>query len=58
MDGFEYELGVSWKPAPFVSVRGGYRENQLDYDRVDVLDISNSESSESSGCLLGVGVHF
>ncbi len=58
MDGLEYELGVSWKPAPFISVRGGYRENQLDYDRVDVLGVNNSESSESSGFLLGVGFHF
>jgi len=58
MDGLEYELGVSWKPAPFISVRGGYRENQLDYKRVDLLGTNNSESSESSGFLLGVGFHF
>jgi hypothetical protein len=57
MDGLEYEVGVSWKPAPFISVRGGFRENQLDYTRVNGL-VSNDESSESSGFLLGVGFHF
>ena len=58
MDGLEYEVGVSWKPAPFVSVRGGYRENQLDYTRRDLGGAENDESSDSSGFLLGVGFHF
>ncbi len=58
MDGLEFELGVSWKPAPFISVRGGYRENQLDYTRVELGGAESDESSESSGFLLGVGFHF
>jgi len=61
MDGLEYEVGVSWKPAPFISVRGGYREAQLDYTRVEfggAETSESSESSESSGFLLGVGFHF
>ena len=58
MDGLEYEVGVSWKPAPFVSVRGGYRENQLDYTRRDLGGAESDESSDSSGFLLGVGFHF
>ena len=58
MNGLEYELGISWKPAPFISVRGGYRENQLDYTRVENSGDETDESSESSGFLFGVGFHF
>lgn len=58
MDGLELEVGVSWKPAPFVSVRGGYRENSLDYNRVSLGGAESGESSDSSGFLLGVGFHF
>ena len=59
MDGLEFELGLSWKPAPFISLRGGYRESRLDYTRVPSGGGSETdESSESSGYLLGAGFHF
>lgn len=57
VDGLEFEVGVSWKPAPFISVRGGYRQNTLDYKRVSG-GVESSESSDSTGFLLGVGFHF
>jgi hypothetical protein len=58
VDGLEFEVGVSWKPAPFISVRGGYRQNTLDYKRVSFGGAESGESSDSTGFLLGVGFHF
>ncbi len=53
LEGFEYELGVSWKAAPFISFRAGYRENSLDYSSAGI-----DGTAETRGFLLGTGFHF
>lgn len=60
IDGLEYEVGISWKMAPFISMRAGYRETSFDFD-FDPLEKSDPEvasSIESTGFLLGLGFHF
>lgn len=53
VESMEYELGVSWKAAPFVSVRAGYRETSVDF-----VQDGGGGTAESSGFLLGLGFHF
>lgn len=36
MKGYEYELGVAWKMAPFISARAGYRMASLDFTQTGV----------------------
>lgn len=51
MDGHEYELGVSWKMAPFVSMRAGYRVSGIDFTQVSSITSSSVDgpSNEDSG---------
>lgn len=58
MDGIEYELGVAWKAAPFISVRAGYRQTSVDYTQTGVGPSDVSGSVDSKGFLAGVGVQF
>jgi hypothetical protein len=59
MTGLEYEAGVSWKMAPFVSLRAGYRRNSVDFTLDDGLPGSDPEdTAESAGFLAGLGLHF
>jgi opacity protein-like surface antigen len=57
MDGYEYEMGVSWKFAPFVSLRAGYRETSIDFTQTDGLTDFDG-TAESTGFVAGLGVHF
>jgi hypothetical protein len=57
MDGHMLEAGVSWKMAPFVSMRGGYRVHNINFSTT-VLDVDIDGEAESSGFLLGLSFRF
>ena len=57
MEGFEWEIGVAFEPAPFISIRAGYRDCSLDFTRL-VTGTQIPGTVESSGYLLGLGVTF
>jgi hypothetical protein len=57
MDGHMLEAGVSWKIAPFFSMRGGYRLHNINYITT-VLDVEYEGDTESSGFLLGLSFRF
>lgn len=40
--GHEYELGLSWRVAPFVAMRLGYRGANFDFDHTDVTPVVTS----------------
>jgi hypothetical protein len=56
MDAHEYELGISWKFAPFVSLRAGYRETSVDFTENNGIT-KFSGSSDSNGFVAGLGAH-
>jgi hypothetical protein len=60
MEAFEFEVGFAFEPAPFLSVRGGYRDCSLDYTRLafDTQGTQLPGSVQSSGFLLGLGIYF
>ena len=61
IEGLEYEVGVSWKMFPFVSMRAGYRETTFDFTETNSAKSSDDEldgTIESKGFLLGLGFHF
>jgi hypothetical protein len=63
MSGWEYEAGVSWKMFPFLSMRGGYRSQRVDFTRTGYEILPGEEDSmdgavESSGFLLGLSFRF
>ncbi len=49
----QFELGVTWKAAPFISLRAGYRQTNVDFTQ-GPTDLE----AESSGFLFGTGFHF
>ena len=51
----EVELGAHFTPAPFVSVRLGYMEYELDYNRTST---GGAGGSTSSGFFIGAGIHW
>lgn len=53
LEGREYEAGVSYDPAPFMSLRLGFRRFRLDYD-----EGGSPASAESDGFILGAGFHW
>jgi hypothetical protein len=53
LEGQEFEAGLTFDPAPFVSVRFGFRRFKLDFDQG-----GSSNSSESDGFILGAGFHW
>lgn len=60
LSGHEYEVGVSWKIAPFLSLRTGFRSHSMDFVRTD-FDLSGTEvdgEAESTGYLAGLTVRF
>jgi hypothetical protein len=57
MDGHMLEAGISWKMAPFVSMRGGYRLHSLNFSTT-ILDVEVDGEAESSGFLLGLSFRF
>ncbi len=58
MTGFEYEVGVSIKTAPFLSFRAGFRTQKVDFTRVDLAGVEFDGDSESSGFLAGMTIRF
>ncbi len=63
LSGHEYELGVSWKMAPFVSLRAGYRSQNVEFTqtRLDPLLGFGTEMDgevESGGFLAGLSLRF
>lgn len=63
LSGQEYELGVSWKMAPFVNLRAGYRMHRVEFDQTGLdpmLGFGNAQSgtAESDGYLLGLVFNF
>jgi len=57
MDGHMLEAGLSWKIAPFLSMRGGYRQHNLNF-KTTLLDVEIDGEAESSGFLLGLSFRF
>ena len=57
MDGHMLEAGLSWKIAPFMSMRGGYRQHSIDF-KTTLLDVEIDGEAESSGFLLGLSFRF
>ena len=57
MDGSMLEAGVSWRMAPFVSMRAGYRRQDINFDTT-LLDVAIDGEAESSGYLLGLTFRF
>ena len=57
MEGVEWEIGIAFEPAPFVSIRAGYRDCSLDFTRT-VTGTPFPGTVESRGYLVGVGVTF
>jgi len=55
LTGSEVELGVSFTPFPFISVKVGFLRLNLDFDTADG---DASSSTESDGFLIGAGVHW
>lgn len=55
LNGSEMEAGIGFEPLPFLSLRAGYRNFQLDYDAGET---GGSGASESRGFLVGAGVHW
>lgn len=54
IQGNEFEAGISYDPAPFVSLRAGFRQITLDFNDPNGLN----SSSESRGFVLGGGIHW
>ena len=59
----ELEAGVAWKMFPFVSMRAGYRNQQLDYTRRGFVPLPGGPteidgSTETDGWLLGLTFNF
>ncbi len=55
-DGWEVEVGVSFKPAPFINFRAGYRSHSLDFDTPGMAP--GTGSIEPSGVIIGASINF
>jgi len=62
LDGWEYEAGVAWNMAPFVSLRAGYRAQQLNFSQTGIEGLAPDTvyggEANSEGFLLGLGIRF
>jgi hypothetical protein len=63
MTGYEVETGVSWKMAPFISLRAGYRAQSIDFTRTGFEPVPDGPTAvdgeaESSGFLAGLTFRF
>lgn len=61
--GWELEVGVSFKPAPFLNIRAGYRMSSLDMDILGGGPRKGSSSTygysiDSDGFIIGVSANF
>ncbi|MDX1388364.1 MAG: hypothetical protein R3344_04195 [Acidobacteriota bacterium] len=57
IEGYEWEIGVAFEPAPFLSIRAAYRDCSLDFTR-QVTGTPFPGTVESNGYLVGLGVTF
>jgi len=55
LTGSEVELGASFTPFPFISVKVGFLRLNLDFDNADG---GAGSSTESDGFLIGAGIHW
>ena len=63
LSGYEYEAGISWKVAPFINVRAGYRVHSVDFNQTGLDPLLGFGSqfdgtAESSGFLMGARFNF
>jgi len=63
LDGYELEAGVSWKMAPFVSLRAGYRAQTVNFTLTGFEPIPDGPTeidgeTESTGFLAGLSFRF
>ena len=63
LDGYELETGVSWKIAPFISLRAGYRAQSINFTRTGFEPIPDGPTeldgeAESTGFLAGMTFRF
>jgi opacity protein-like surface antigen len=63
LDGYEFETGVSWKIAPFMSLRAGYRTQTINFTMTGFEPIPDGPTeidgeTESSGFLAGLTFRF
>jgi hypothetical protein len=63
MSGYEYEAGLSWTIFPFLSLRGGYRGQRINFTRTGYAIFPGDEpaiegATESNGYLLGLSFCF
>lgn len=54
LEGREWEVGASFTPLPFLTLRGGWRQFDLDFQRGE----DGKSSSKSSGPIVGAGFHW
>lgn len=55
VDGSEYDFGLAVEPAPFLTLRGGYRKSELNYDEVEG---PGSMEISTDGFYAGAGFHW
>lgn len=53
LEGQEFEAGLSYEPAPFMSVRLGFRRFRLDFD-----EGGSTNTAESDGFILGADIQW
>ncbi len=61
LSGMEYEVGVSWKMAPFVAMRAGYRMHTIEFTRTDIGGVPGTQMTgevETDGFLAGLSIQF
>lgn len=63
LDGYEFEAGVAWKMAPFVSLRAGYRAQTINFTLTGFEPIPDGPTeidgdTESTGFLAGLSFRF
>ena len=58
LSGHEYEVGASFNFLPVVGFKVGYREQNTDFTRTDIVGAAIKGNSESSGFLGGLTVRF
>jgi hypothetical protein len=54
LEGTEWEVGAACTPFPFITLRGGWRQFDLDFRR----GADGRSSTSSSGPIFGAGVHW
>lgn len=63
LSGMEYEVGVSWKMFPFVQLRAGFRDQEVEFNQTGIdpllgFGTQMEGTAESSGVLAGLTFNF